>query len=790
MDANRSNFAPGMTVGTHRLERLLGRGGMGAVFLAYDTRLHRHVALKVIDRAADEATSNARLLREARNAAGLNHPHICTIHEVGEADGTAFIAMEYVGGRSLREQIDEGALPVTEAVRLGIQAADALAYAHEHGVVHRDFKAANAIVGDDCRLKVVDFGLARRDDARLVEATTMASLVPAGAVAGTPYAMAPEQVRGETADARTDIWALGVLLYEMVTGARPFRGQTVPELYSSILTEPPATISATVPAALRAAIERCLEKDPARRYRRAGDVGAALEAIASGTTVPWITWRYRLRRRPILVSATALAVVVVVVVGFDAGGMRRRLAGIPPDEGRITLAVLPFQNLTGDPDEEYFSDGLTDEMITQLGRLHPQRLSVIARTSSMRYKTRDVPIDQIGRELGVDYLLEGSARREGARVRINATLIHVRDQTQRWTNSFERELAGILALQNDVARGVAESLALTLLPDEQHRLTDARSVNAEAYEAYLKGLSLEANPSPANLTNAMNYFELALNRDPNYAPAYAGIAGIWFVRQLTGNAPRSEATPKLRAALDKALQLDDGLADAHYRLAQHYAFSDCNWSDADREFRRAIDLNPNQAATRSSYADYLSIVNRYDDAVAQIQRAIELDPVSSQTQVFYARVLMFVRRYGESIAQYRATLKATPDQQVALANIRQPLHLVGRYNEALAADQIWAMSNRRGGAEIADALTRGFKEGGYRVAMHRAAEALAARSGDPFMVAQFHVRAGDTAAALDWLEAASRENVCQPYLSAGPIWDSLRSNPRFQALLRQMNLPI
>ena len=762
---------------------------MGAVFLAYDTRLRRHVALKVIDGDADDTASSARLLREARNAAALNHPHICTIHEVGEQDTAAFIAMEYVAGRSLRERIDERAMPSGEVVRLGIQAADALAYAHEHGVVHRDFKAANVIVSDNGWLKVVDFGLARRDDA-LAEGTTMASLVPVGVVAGTPYSMAPEQVRGEAADARTDIWALGVLLYEMVTGKRPFTGQTVPELYSSILTEPPAALSATVPAALSAVIERCLERDPARRYQRAAEVRAVLESIATGSMVPWVTWRYRLRRRPIVVSATALAVVVTVVVGFDVGGVRGRLAGTPPNEGRIKLAVLPFQNLTGDRDEEYFSDGLTDEMITQLGRLHPQRLSVIARTSSMRYKSRDVPIDQIGRELGVDYLLEGSARREGTRVRINATLIHVRDQAQRWTNSFERELAGILALQNDVSRGVVEALALTLLPEEQRRLTGARSVNVEAYEAYLKGLNLEANPSPANLTNAMNYFELALNKDPNYAPAYAGIAGIWFVRQLTGNVPRSEATPKLKAALDKALQLDDGLADAHYRLAQHYAFNDCNWSDADREFRHAIELNPNQAATRSSYADYLSVVNRYDEAVAQIQRAIELDPVSSQTQVFYARVLMFARRYEESIAQYRAALKATPDQQVALANIRQPLHLVGRYDDAFAADQIWARSNQRGGAEVADALTQGFKEGGYRVAMRRAAEALAGRPGDPFMVAQFHVRAGDTAEALDWLEAASREYACQPYINVGPIWDSLRSNPRFQALLRKMNLPL
>lgn len=362
--ANRGGFALGMTVGTYRLERVLGRGGMGVVFLAYDTRLHRQVALKVIDTGADDATASARLLREARNAAGLNHPHICTIHEVGEAEGTAFIAMEYVSGRSLRERVDEGAFPMAEAVALGIQAADALAYAHEHGVVHRDFKAANVIIGDDRRLKVVDFGLARRDDPRLEEATTFASIVPAGAVAGTPYAMAPEQVRGQVADARTDIWALGVLLYEMVTGAKPFAGKTVAELYASILSMAPVALPSTVDPRLRVVIERSLEKDPARRYQQMREVQAALEAITAGTAPSWIPRADHLIRRPVLVSAGALATVVAIAVAFGVGGVRDRITPVPTDEAPITLAVLPFQSLTDDPDQLYFSDGSTDEMIS------------------------------------------------------------------------------------------------------------------------------------------------------------------------------------------------------------------------------------------------------------------------------------------------------------------------------------------------------------------------------------------------------------------------------------------
>ena len=349
------------------------------------------MALKVVDASA-MLTRRSRLLREARNAAALNHPNICTIYEVGDAEWRDVhrdgVRRGPLPARSTRRS---GALPLDEAVRYGLQAADALAYAHEHEVVHRDFKAANAMITGDGRLKIVDFGLARRDEALVADATTMASLVPAGAAAGTPYAMAPEQVRGEVADARTDIWALGVLLYEMVTGAKPFNAPTVPELFSSILRDAPRPWPDGVAVAIKPVIERCLEKEPARRYQQAREVHTALDAIQSGMVPPWTAWRYHMSHRRWLASAASLLGIAAVLVGFNVAGVRDRLVGNPPATAPIKLAVLPFENLTGDPDQEYFSDGLTDEMIAQLGRLHPQRLSVIARTSSMRYKNRDMP---------------------------------------------------------------------------------------------------------------------------------------------------------------------------------------------------------------------------------------------------------------------------------------------------------------------------------------------------------------------------------------------------------------
>ena len=783
--------APGMTLGTYRIDRLLGRGGMGAVFQAYDTTLHRPVALKVLTGTTADQTVRARLLREGRNAAALNHPHICTIHEVGEVNGAAFIAMEYVEGCSLRDRLDEGALFIEEAVRLGIQAAEALAYAHDHGVVHRDFKAANVIVTPTGQFKIVDFGLARRADALMASATTMASAVPAGAAVGTPYAMAPEQVRGETADARSDIWALGVLLYEIVTGAKPFEAPTIPAMFSSIVTGTPAPLPDGVPSAIRAIIARCLEKEPARRYQRADDIRCELEAFQRGSVAPWSVWRYRLTQRRSLTAAASLVATLALLAGLNVGGIRDRLVGNVPVAAPIKLAVLPLENLTGDPEQEYFSDGLTEELITELGRLHPQRLLVIARTSSMRYKHSDAPLNQIGRELGVDYVMEGSARREGNRVRISATLVEVRDQTQRWTDSFDRDLAGILSLQSDVARGVARSLALTLLPEEQSRLATTRPVNPEAYEAYLNGHSHALKLTRADLDTALQYFELALQKDPSSALAYTGIASVWSGRQQMGFVVPSEAAPRLRAAVAKALELDSTLPEAHYRLAVQAAWTDWDWAAAEREFQLAIELNPNYVPARELYSHYLLIMKRPAEAMAQIERARQLDPFSDNVQAFYAVDLQHARRFDEAIVQFRKALATAPGSPLSLSGLARSLERVGKYEEALATEKaLWAA---RGDREAIEALDHGYTEGGYRRALRRTADTLAARPPvvTPNAIAILYLRAGENERALTWLEKAyEARDPNLPYASSAPWYDPLRSDPRFRDLLRRMNLPV
>jgi serine/threonine protein kinase/tetratricopeptide (TPR) repeat protein len=761
---------------------------MGVVFLAHDATLHRQVALKLLESPPDDVTARTRLLREARSAAALNHPSICTVYEVAESDGCAFIAMEYVDGRPLSDRLSEAPLPVHEALRYGIEAADALAYAHDHGVVHRDLKAANAIVTTTGRLKLVDFGLARREDALLADATTMASVAPTGVAVGTPYAMAPEQVRGSALDARIDIWALGVLLHEMVSGTKPFTAATTPELFSAILRDAPAPLPDAIPRALRSVIERCLEKEPERRYQSAHEVRRALEAILGGTIRPWANWRTPLRRHPQIAAAIAALAFVAVLVGTNAGGVRERLRGSPQTVDPIKLAVLPFENLTGDPEQEYFSDGLTEEMIAELGGLNPERLSVVARTSSMRYKHSDKSLDQIGRELAAGYVLEGSARREGERVRVTATLVRTHDQTRQWSQSFDREAAGILTLQSDVARGVATALAVRLLPGSQTRLDRERRVNPEAFEAYLKGAQSTYGMTRQSLETALGYFESARLKDPQYAPAYAGIAVTWVSRVAGGFVAPMEGTPTAKAAALKALELDDSLPIVHHALAD-VAMLEWNWQLAEQEYQKAIELNPSFPDSASLYGMLLVLLGRYDEGLAQGRRAIELDPLNGFYPIMYASGLHLARRYDDAIVNVRAGLRSLPDLPMAHCFLWFTLHAKGSSGrEALTeAKGCFAQYD----SEVQAALDRGYAEGGYRRGIIRATETITSQGiyASPVDIATFYLMAGDNERALEWLSRAVDIRDPNVGFVRDPNFDPLRGDLRFQALVRRIGLP-
>jgi TolB-like protein len=488
---------------------------------------------------------------------------------------------------------------------------------------------------------------------------------------------------------------------------------------------------------------------------------------------------------------TALAALLAIALGLNVGGVRDRLLGRSAPPPHIKLAVLPFLNLTGDPEQEYLSDGITQEMITQLGRLHPEGLSVIARSSVMRYKDGATPVDQIGRELGVEYVLEGSARLEANRVRITAELIHVLDQTQLWGDSYERELSGILAVQSEVALNVARALALRLLPAEQARLASVQTVDPEAYQAYLKALHYTQKLTAVDLDIAQRYLERALERDPSYASAYAGLAIVWVGRQQMSITPPPEAGPKAKAAALQAIALDDGSADAHEALAVIKTWVDWDWASAETEFRRALEINPNQAGAHAMYSHYLAIVGRPQEALAHSRRAIELDPYNAQFHAFHAGVLVFNRRYDDAMAAAQAALAIQPGHTVARSAFERGLIGKGLGEEHVAFSRE-SIGDNPELLELADrALAEGGYEGYWRALADYEAERYVMHGGGMHArsIAQRYLSAGDYDLAIEWLWKSYEErNPNLTYLGF-PHFDPLRDHPRFQELVRRMNLP-
>ena len=785
----------GKTLGRYRVLEKIGRGGMGEIFLAEDTSLRRRVALKFLPpEMQQDAAARKRFLREARSAAALDHPYICHINEVAELDDRDFIVMEYVEGKALRAKIGQGPLPLGETLQVGIEVAEALEAAHGKGIIHRDIKPENIMQTRTGHAKVMDFGLAKHvspPEEKEIGGTTMTLLTSEGTTVGTLTYMSPEQLRGQGGDARSDIWALGVTLYEMSSGARPFRGQSGFELSSAILSLAPLPLPPGVPAELGAVISRCLEKDPAKRYQRAEDVRAALEAIRAGTAATWAAWRFRLARRRWLLPAAALVSVAAVMFVLDIGGVRTWLFGGAGAKGlAFKLAVLPFENLTGDPDQEFLSDGLTQEMISQLGALHPARMGVMARASVMRYKKSDIPLEQIGQELGVGYILEGTARREGDRIRISAELIKVRDQTQLWAETYDREMSGILALQSDIARRVAGALALKLLPSEEARLAKTRAVDPEAYEAYLKAVHSREILTKESYEAAERYFNLALEKDPNYAAAWAGLSRVWGGRQQMGWAPSKEASRKAKEAATKALELDETEVEAHRAIAGILTWEDWNWEAAERTWKRVLELDPGHADALSSYSHYLMHLGRKDEAMARIEKALELDPFNVKVLSFYTVDLTYVGRYDEAIAAARNVLSMQPNTPVARNALIGALFMKGRYDELMALErEQWAKD-----PELIEALEKGYAEAGYAGAKKRHADVLAARYGKPggvraYGLAHFYAHAGDKEGVIEWLEKAYEErDRNMPYIGS-PVFDLVRSDSRFQDLVRRVGLP-
>ncbi len=646
----------GQTLGHYLVLEQIGAGGMGVVYRAHDLRLDRDVALKVLPASTvSDATARARLLREARLASKLNHPHICTIYDVEEAEPSAgpghassgqpvlFIAMELLEGQPLSARLRSGALSLEDVLRYGLQVADALAHAHERGVVHRDLKCGNVVITRDGRAKVLDFGLARQQEECELDGVTRAegTLTAPGMVMGTLAYMAPEQLCGQPADARSDVWALGVMLHEMAAGERPFLGRTSFELSSAILHEAPQPLPVQVPPSLQAVVAKCLARERRERYRTAGELRAALEAA------------------------------------HPAPGAPQASAPLAPQ--KRSVAVLPFVNLSADAENEFFADGITEDVIAQLSKM--RGLKVISRTSAMQFKRREQAPREIAAKLGVATLVEGSVRKAGNRVRIVAELVDAVTGQQLWADTYDRQLTDIFEIQSHVALSIAEALQAELSPTERARIEAPPSpVNIEAYQLYLQGRQCLLRFTEAEMQKALELFNHAIALEPRYSAPHAQVAWVHIIRALghgAGAARPLDCYAHAREAVARALELDPLNGEAHGTLGSLRFMADYDWGGAEQSFRRGLELKPGDSFMHDAYGLMLSAQERFDEALAVQKRARELDPLSAVLTSDLTTTLIRAERFDEAVVEARRLTEMDPAFPLAHSTLGWALVLRG-----------------------------------------------------------------------------------------------------------------
>jgi serine/threonine protein kinase/Tfp pilus assembly protein PilF len=782
-------FTQRMTLG-NRFEIIekLGSGGMGSVYRALDRKIDEEVAIKVIRPEIVSSQKNLdRFANELKLARKINHKNVGRMYEIMESESTHFITMEYVQGQDLKSLIKQtGQLTAKKAIAIAEQIGEGLAEAHRLGVIHRDLKSSNVMIDKQGNAHITDFGIARSVQAEGITRT--------GVILGTPEYMSPEQVSGIELDERSDIYSLGVILYEMVTGKLPFGGDTplsVAMKHKSEVPETPGSLNAEISEDLNQMILKCMEKDREKRYQNAKEVVAALHNLGEKRTTTVTAFpkeeslrgpykKFSKKKAYFYGSLAILTMIVVLVV----------LSFVPRMQMHIgSIAVLPLLNLSEDPQNEYFSDGMTEALISELAKI--RSLRVISNTSVMKYKGQRPSIPEIVRELNVDAILEGSVLHADGKVRIIAQLIQTNPERQIWNDSYERELSDILTLQREMARAITNEIQIRLSPEEEARLERTDSVDPNAYVAYLRGRYFWSMRTEEGYRKAIDYFQQAIDIAPDYALAHAGLADTYIVSDLPDP---DTAMIRARVAARKALEIDEDLAEAHTTLAFADMF-EWNWEAAERGFKRAIELNPSYATARHWYGLYLSWTGLHDEALAQIRRARELDPLSLAIDNAVGNILFWARRFDEAIDHNLQTLEVDENYERGHRSLGFAYLLKGLHEKALS-EFMWLVDHSGVPEDYTAAAIAYAKMGktdevqeilSYLFNMDENAKL---RRSISYELAHVYVALGEFDTAFDYLNRALEENSGEMvHLNVGPLFDPLREDPRFEALLDLMNFP-